>query len=456
MVFTVLVLGLCTVGFAFWLHYSHGLGDHKVQTFLSYSLSFTINFLSLLTIFLSIGTITRDIKRREILTIATKPISRGQFLVGKFMGMALLNLILLTAAGSVIYGATRILTHTETKGDQATQKEARRRLEELILIAREKVLPTIPGISEQEIDELAKREADKLVEQEKRYLTLTDPREIEAMRNSVINDLTNQISLRLRSVPPGRQVNWKFTGINPIDRENGSVYLRYKLDVTPDPPKLNIAGLWFYGDHPDVIHTTQPHITDEVIRTVHEFPIPVNRVSDDGELYLTFVNPLGNYPVTIIFPTPSEIQPSWLEKVSLEALYVVGGFDANFLRAMTALYLRLLFLGIVGLALGAWLSFPVAILVLTAVFIIGIASNFIIEAMQWQTGISKTSFGQIMMVLFPRFAAYDPVPKIEMGKLVSYQMLGQCLGIMILIKGGMAALGGYIIFKLRELARVIV
>ena len=71
---------LYTLGFAWWLHRSTGQADEKVQTFLSYSLSMATILLSFVVIFVSIGTITRDIKRKEIFTIATKPISRGHFL----------------------------------------------------------------------------------------------------------------------------------------------------------------------------------------------------------------------------------------------------------------------------------------------------------------------------------------------------------------------------------------
>ena len=42
---------LGTVGFAFWLHRGAGVIDEKIQTFLSYSLSFVFNIFALLTFF---------------------------------------------------------------------------------------------------------------------------------------------------------------------------------------------------------------------------------------------------------------------------------------------------------------------------------------------------------------------------------------------------------------------
>ena len=45
-IFSVVVLGFCTVGFAFWLHTTEGRADQETQTFLSYSLSFTWHYLA--------------------------------------------------------------------------------------------------------------------------------------------------------------------------------------------------------------------------------------------------------------------------------------------------------------------------------------------------------------------------------------------------------------------------
>ena len=103
MVFILVVTVCNTVFLALWLHAYSGRVDEKVQTFLSYSLSFTTTFLALLTIFISIATITRDIKRKEIFTVATKPIKRIHYLTGKFFGTAILNLVLLSVSAVMIF-----------------------------------------------------------------------------------------------------------------------------------------------------------------------------------------------------------------------------------------------------------------------------------------------------------------------------------------------------------------
>jgi len=58
--------------------------------------------------------------------------------------------------------------------------------------------------------------------------------------------------------------------------------------------------------------------------------------------------------------------------------------------------------------------------------------------------------------MFPQFGNYDPIPAIERGKLVEFSVMGRCLFYMLFIKGGVASFVGYLLFRFREMARVIV
>ena len=63
----------------------------RLQTFVSYSLSLTSFSLCLLTIIVSIYSVTSDIDQRQIYTVITKPIYRYQLLLGKLLGVLLLD-----------------------------------------------------------------------------------------------------------------------------------------------------------------------------------------------------------------------------------------------------------------------------------------------------------------------------------------------------------------------------
>ncbi|MHC4665531.1 MAG: hypothetical protein ACYS9T_06180, partial [Planctomycetota bacterium] len=75
----------------------------RLQTFVSYGLSLTSFLLCLLTIAVSIYSLTSDIVQRQIYTVLTKPIRRFQLLVGKLLGVILLDAALLVLFSAIIY-----------------------------------------------------------------------------------------------------------------------------------------------------------------------------------------------------------------------------------------------------------------------------------------------------------------------------------------------------------------
>jgi hypothetical protein len=80
---------------------------YRVQSFLTYSLTATATLLSLMTIFLACRTLTREVEDKQLFTLAVKPISRTGFLFGKWLGIIVLNGVLLATAALAIYCFTR-------------------------------------------------------------------------------------------------------------------------------------------------------------------------------------------------------------------------------------------------------------------------------------------------------------------------------------------------------------
>jgi len=158
----VVFIAVITLGFGYWLHTGLGTADQKVQTFISYSLSISGAFLAFVTIFFSIASVTRDIKYKQVFTVTTKPISRIGYLTGKFLGMATLNLLLLSVLGTLIFGTVRVLAHYEPEQD-SDPEWSRKRLEHLVLAARESVYPRQVGFDEAEFARQVQEEVEKAV-----------------------------------------------------------------------------------------------------------------------------------------------------------------------------------------------------------------------------------------------------------------------------------------------------
>ena len=436
MAFIILLFVCYTGGLALWLHGTTAPANEKVQTFLGYSLRMAGWFLSLLTIFLAIATITRDIERKEVFTIATKPVSRWQFLVGKFLGLAVFNLVLVLVNGGMVYGLARLMAVTEP-----TTKVEEVRLRELVLTARESVKPPLPDVSAE-----ARRMTDDNVQAYIKKNDVTDPHVVELIRTQTYAAIEQQLIMRHRAVQPGQTALWHFSGIKPRDRESGFVFIRYKQEVSTNPPDLALDNQWRVGPRDPSVHGGSYLRNRGAIRTPHEFALPVEMVSPDGDLYVEYGNVPTNAPATVIFPTD----------FGIEALYVAGTFEANMARAMGLIYIRLLFLGVLGLAAGAWLSFPVAVLFVLGVYFMGLSSDFILDAVKWDTAEGHAQAVRILMPLFPKLAAYDPIPNIEKGRLVSGELFAEAALFLLVIKGAIVGFVGYLIFRFRELARVIV
>ena len=90
------------------------------------------------------------------------------------------------------------------------------------------------------------------------------------------------------------------------------------------------------------------------------------------------------------------------------------------------------------------------------VFLTGLASNFIADAFRWNLGLDKSNVSAVLSFFLPRLGAYDPVPPLEKGHWITNELLTTCLWLMIGVKGGILMFFGYLMFKFRELARVIV
>ena len=461
-VMLALLLLVSTAGVAWYAYYSSDWGYEKLQTLLSYSLSFIMTILSLLTIFVTIASITRDIKRKEIFTIATKPISRSRYLLGKLLGVGLLNLALLLVAGATVYLLVRLIAWSVS--GEADQDQ---RIRNVVLVARRGMAPPRPDVS-RDVQEKVEAELKKQIQE----FRLTDPQQIETLRVQMVKEFTSQELLRTHTVPPGGHLLFHFTGLKVHPEDKSFLFLRFKPQVSSDSAGDQVISVWQAGPVDPLSRGADfIKITKDQVNRIHEVAIPASQVSPEGELYVLHRNPLDNSlngPVSIVFDA----------REGMELLSVAGSFEANFVRALGYIYLRLFLLAVVSLALGAWLSFPVAALAVLVMLIFALLSTFIGEAMRWQakSGVLEV-IGNILLTLTLNFSAYDPVPLIEKGRLVAWDLwsnLGQAAGQFLdgqevepelwmklalfkdLILCTVIAVVGYVIFRLRELARVIV
>ena len=402
-----------------------GTLEGKLQTFISYGLSLTSWLLCFLTIAVSTYTLTNDVKRSHIHLVVTKPIRRFQILCGKLLGVIILDIFLLSVFAGVIYGLTL----------------------------------AIPRLSDAKADELAKVKREFFTARVS--LSAGVDEELERLRQlpetmtkeKILSELRGRERVRARAVEPGGQRVWKFENIKPAD-PNETLFVRYKYEVSVEPPDYQVYGMWLVGDYRQIQYGLGDWDSPvarmertELIRTFHEFEVSADVVAPDGYLAVVFANNPYMNMTTII---PQEVQ----------VLLKTGSFTGNYIRVVLLILVRLIFLAALGISVSTWLSFPVAILICTVVFFVGTINGFVVESFEMLgQGMSIIYYFTLRPILWllPRFdGEFNPTQFMISAKVLSWQFLGRVYVTTVLVKSILLLLFGMWIFSNREIAKVVV
>jgi len=407
----------------------------RLQTFVSYGFSLTSILLCLLTIIVSVYSVTSDIQQRQIYTVITKPIRRYQLLLGKLLGVILLNVSLLIVFSTVIYSITcympRFFHATESELSEVNNE---------FYTARANIAPPKLDVSK-EVDEVFTKlkQAGQLPE--------------NMSYSKIIAQLTNVRKLEKRAVAPGYMLPFEFSDVKPID-PNKSLFIKFKYDVSVTPPDSQIIGRWVVGDYKYIRYGEQIEtpVYDEVhkhsIRTSHEIEVPASVVPPDGRLGVAFLNHSLNDTV-VIFPLED----------GLEVLYKADTFSGNFIRAVLLIFSRLTFLACLGILASSFLSFPVAILFCLVIFCIATFSSFIIGSFNFigQNLSSVYSYSiKPIIQLLPQFDKFNPTKFLVPARLITWYLVAKAVGLMVCIKALLLLLIALLVFSFREIAKVVI
>ncbi len=448
--------------------------DYRIKFFLNWSLAGTAMMLSLMSVFLACGSICTEIAQKYIFMTMVKPVSRLQYLMGKWLGIALLNLLLITVAGVGIAAFTHILT-AQPVAEQSKAYVERQAVAYEVLTAREAASPR-PSDKMDFASEVRNRYEKLKRESPQEYgdkLTIAQRRSIE-----------NRIVAAWHAIGPGDSQTYVFTGLAEAKEMNQPLQFRFKPKMSKTPPdEMARLALWVNDrPHPAYAGVHYPIVVAE--GNFHVISLDSQLIDSDGTLKLRIANinlvdPQATFPATVSF-TPG---------TGLEILYRVGGFEGNLVRSLAMVWVRLSFLAILGIMAGTFLGFPVACLMSMMVYFSAIASGYLAESLRNYAGYSDQGFnawqklttvgggifsnlgegeywkamkivirlvGEFFLLFVPDFSAYNPTPLLSDGRLVSWQMLGGAALWVGLVSGGACLFIGWLIFRRRELAKVIV
>jgi len=446
----ILVTLLAVVVLSPFLLRGTGKLAERVQLVLTYSLGAVGFLLALLTIFLSTSTLAGDLRDKRIETIATKPIARWQIVVGKWLGVMLLNVALVLVSGVVSYMLVR---HVIGSPSVAPDDEERQQLINEVYTARHTVDPTLPDF-EVDVDReiRARREAGEM------------PREwTEAEFRKI---LRTRLRTHYDSLGPGEVRGRVMERVMPASRDE-QLFLRYKVLASGPreerPADKTVLLRWVVSptnrpiDPDAIIFETRDTMDD-----FHEVSLPAQVVGPDNRVYIACGN-VDPRLVDVGFPTEAGVQ----------LLYTAGTFEGNFVRTMLLIIVRLAFLAALALAAAAVLSFPVASLFTVFVFMCALLVNHFMaiaspivgtEERPTVTGTEREpiyetpAFHRVIVravaAMVPNFGRYDGVGELATGKIVLWRLVVRGLVVVGAIYGGVVMALGCLYFRARELADV--
>lgn len=442
--------------------------EYRVQFFLTWSLSGGAFLLSLITILLATSSVCGDIESQRIHMTLVKPVERWQYLLGKWLGIVLLDLVLVGVLGIGVYAGAEALRRSP--GADAADRRA---VDEQVFTARSVARPVHPR----------GKEFDATVNKAIEQLEKDDPTAFRLDPAAARKRILAQHVLEWHTVSADVVASYVFENLDVKRQPGGLMQLRLKPfadNVSMDRADVRFA-VWL-NDRPYPVRNGKHEEYTLKSLTFHTLDIPVAAVDDSGTLRVTIANrnlvPPGETRATSISFSPGK---------GLELLYRVGGFTDNFLRGLAVIWAKLGLLAAAALAAASWLSFPIAVLASLMVYLSAVARAFLADAIDIYTGLDlagatltsmvrlrltlllerlaklelwdawKTIMSyaaDIFLALVPSFAAHDGITEVATGRVLPVMdMLASCGELAVLYPLGLLLLG-WLLLERRDLVHV--
>jgi ABC-type transport system involved in multi-copper enzyme maturation permease subunit len=410
-----------------------GTAKGLVQILLTYTLSAVAALLGFATLWLSCGTLARDVEECQMQMVAVKPIARWQIWLGKWLGLLSLNAVLLALAGASIFFLLQWRA-AELPADQ--QKVLRDDIFVSRASAREPPLDLGP-------------EVERIMRQRVKDPSQMDPRDLAEIRLQ----LTAALTTNLTEVPPGFRKRWCIDLHSLRERlREQPLLLRVKFHAANANPEAQFGTLWLVGP----TNSAQAELPQTMPSdSFQEFPVPAGLLDEQGRLWIDVVN-------------PNDVALEFQVGEGLELLYPESTFGVNFIRGLAIIFCWLTLLASIGMAAASFLSFPVAAFVSLALLLIAFSSGTVSSVVEQGTitgyDAAKGGYGHTPadLIIVPIFRgalkiiklaqSFSPIDNLSSGRSITWGQLGQAWLQIVLLLGGVFCVAGIVLFTRRELA----
>lgn len=303
-----------------------------LQVGISYPLGIAGALLSVVTLWLSCVSVSRDIDGYHIHLITTKPVPRWVYWLGKWLGIVALQAVLLTVAATVLY-----LLVMWRLGSGEFPPDQMARLQREVLVGRQAYRPEPVAV-------------EPLVEREVARRLSTGELPAGVGVDFLRTEVRRQVKAQLTGVPFRAVRRWQYRGLPRAQGDDAAFSLRYRMYVDRVNSKKQrlTDGVWMVRE--PATDTMVPRPSRAASGVHHELMLPARFVADDGGLELAYTN-LDPGQQTVVFQ----------EADGPLVMVPATGFAGNYVRVVVLLFLQIAFLALLGCVAGATVSTPVAI-----------------------------------------------------------------------------------------------
>jgi ABC-type transport system involved in multi-copper enzyme maturation permease subunit len=309
-----------------------------VRMTVSYTLAVSFGLLAVATLWTGCALVSGDIAARTLILARVKPVGVWQFWLGKWIGLLLLNLLILTG----LYSLTLLTVYRQMARDPAATAVMRG--------ARLKVKPNLPSLDSQ-IDSVFLRVQGATL----------PPREQRDLRRRLRAELPFQAAALQR----GQSWNWTFTLDRPPDPDR-PIWLRFRFDTDAYTRALVRADCRLAGVSSGA---GVDFVLDDFSTRVFEVPLAAEDLAADTAFTLTMTH-TGDETTG-----PLLLQP----RQGLDLLVTRTTLPANVLRAMLLHFALLALLAAIGVTCGTLFSLPVAAFCATGLLLAVAISTFVAD-----------------------------------------------------------------------------
>jgi hypothetical protein len=411
-----------------------GTAQGLTQILLTYTLTAVTTLVGIVTLWLSCGTLAKDVEECQIQVVTVKPIARWQIWLGKWLGILSLDAALLALSGVAIFVLLQVRAkHLPLDQQAILQKE--------IFVARAAAKAPHEDFTPQ-VDALIK-------DHFKNFSSMSENDQYE-----IRQQVTEGLKAAYTEVGSGYRRRWGVDLHTLQDRlRDQPLELRIKFHTADPNPDAQYSTVWIVGPTNSSAQVVIPEKLPP--DSFQEIPVPPNLLDDHGILWVDVFNPENT---ALTFPLDDGFM----------LLYPESTFGVNFVRGMIVIFCWLALLASIGLAMASFLSFPVAAFASMALLLMGLSSGTVSTVVENGTitgfDSAKSAFGHsptdyVMVPLFRGVLKviklvedFSPIDALSSGRSITWGELGLAVTQIVLFLSGFFCVVGIIFFTRRELA----